>query len=61
MVIGAGSLFRAWCPIVGYDFSEVRAGHLDSIRNMETISKVLCVSFNFGINTKHLHEEHYGY
>ncbi|XP_073082424.1 uncharacterized protein [Manis javanica] len=36
----AGSLFRAWCPIVGYDFREVRVDHLDRIRNMETISKV---------------------
>ncbi|XP_073084383.1 uncharacterized protein [Manis javanica] len=35
----AGSLFRAWCPIVGYDFREVRVDHLDRIRNMETISK----------------------
>ena len=61
MVIVAGSHLRAWCPSLGNDFGEVCADHLDIIRNMETISKVLCVSFNFGISTKQLHEEHFGY
>ena len=61
MVIGAGSLFTALCPSRGFDFSEVCADRLDSIRNLGTISKILCVSFNFGVSTKQLHEEHYGY
>jgi len=61
MVIGAGSHFRAWCPGWGYDFGAVCADRLDSIRNLETISKVLCVSFKFGVSTKQLHEERYGF
>ena len=58
---GAASSFRAFCPSREYDFVEVRADHLGSIRNMESIFNVLCVSFNFGVSTKQLHEEHYCY
>ena len=45
MVIAADSHFGAWCRSLGYEFGEVRADHVDRIRNMETLSKVLCVSF----------------